>query len=79
MEPTMNASGGKSSKLIIWVIVVILIIAGIMFAMKSKTEAPVSENTLGDNPTNSQLEASVNGALNFDNEASLSEIDQEFQ
>ncbi len=75
----MNASGGKSSKLIIWVIVVILIIAGIMFAMKSKTEAPVSENTLGDNPTNSQLEASVNGALNFDNEASLSEIDQEFQ
>ncbi len=79
METTMNTSGGKSSKLIIWIIVLIVIIGGIMLAMRNKIEAPATENTLGDNPSNSQLEASVNGALNLDNEASLQEIDQEFQ
>lgn len=79
MEPTMNTAPAKSSKLIIWIIVVIVIIVGIMLAMKNRTEAPVSENTLGENPTNSQLQASVGDALNVDNEASLKEIDQEFQ
>lgn len=75
----MNTAPAKSSKLIIWIIVVIVIIVGIMLAMKNRTEAPVSENTLGENPTNSQLQASVGDALNVDNEASLKEIDQEFQ
>lgn len=75
----MNTTGSKNSKLIVWIIIIIIIIAGIMLAMRNKSEAPATENTLGENPTNSQLEASVNGALNFNNEASLKTIDQEFQ
>ncbi len=72
----MNTGSGKSSKTIIWVIIIIIVLIGVMLAMRNKSEAPVTESGAG--MSNSQLQAEVDGAINFDNEASLKAIDQEF-
>lgn len=80
MEPTTNMpTGGKNSKTIILVIVLVIVIIGIVMVMSKKTEAPLSQNTAGEYMSNSQLEASVNGAMDFTNEDSLGAIDQEFK
>ncbi len=78
MEPTTNtATGAKSSKVAIIIVIIVIVIIGAMLALRNKTEAPTGD-VPGALVENSQLEADVNGALNFDNEASLNAIDKEF-
>jgi len=86
-ETITTTPTNNSSKIIIAVIVLLLIVGGAIFAMKNKTEAPVVEtpapvvSTTSETPAPSEksmLEAEANAALNFDNESSLKEIDNEF-
>ena len=85
MEQTINT--GSSSKVVIWIVVILVIILGIWLSMRKDIEAPADDTNTptvssNESPTpseKSQLQASVGEAMNFDNEASMKEVDKEFQ
>ncbi len=82
MEPTLNATAGKkSSSWVMWVIIILVIILIAVFALRKDDEMINDTDTVSTESSmeKNELEASAADAVNFNNEASLKEIDKEFQ